>query len=68
MELVVLHLFGSAPVCLSYGLIHGFGDGVGIHYHHAVHIAGGSAGGLRQRSCGSKESFLVGVEYCDKGY
>ena len=46
--LIVFELDASAAGRLVNGLLHAVGDGVGIHDHFAVDIAGGTAGSLRQ--------------------
>ena len=64
--LVVSHLFGAAPVGLLDGHAHRIGYLVGIHYHHAVEVSGGTAHGLGERAVRTQEALLVGVEYGHK--
>ena len=60
--LVVVQLLDAAARGLVDGLLHRAGDGVGIHDHAAVDIAGGTTGRLYQRAATAKEALLVGIE------
>ena len=62
MLLVVGDLDVTATVGFVDGLVHGFGDVIGIHDDGAGHISCGTADGLNQRTIGAQESFLVGIE------
>ena len=62
MQLVVFHLFGTPAIGLAYGLLHGIGDDVGVHYDEAVDVAGRAPGCLRKGAPGTQEALLVGVE------
>src|SRR3954454_7983301 len=64
--LVVGHLLLSPAVGLLDRLLHGRGDGVGVHVHLAGDVARGAADGLDERCARPEESFLVGVEDRDE--
>ena len=68
VELVVLLLLGAATGRFADGFIHGAGDGIGIHYHQAVDVAGGTAGGLGEGTAGAEEAFLIGIQNGHQGY
>ena len=60
---VVFLLYLAAALGLGYRTFHGFRHAVGVHYYHALGVAGGSAYRLYQRRFASQEAFLVRVEY-----
>ena len=60
--LVVGLLQGTAALGLADSPEHAVGDGVSIHQHPAVHIAGCAADGLHQRGLRAQEAFFVGVQ------
>ena len=64
---VVGLLYCPAALGLGYCLGHGVGGLVGVHYHLAVHVPGGSSYGLYQGGGRAEEADLVCIHYCDKG-
>ena len=68
MFFVVFQLLFAAAVGLVDGQLHAFRNFVGIHDDHAVNIAGGTSGSLRQRTVGTEESLLVRIQNSNKGY
>ena len=62
MFLIVFQLFVASAIGFVDGELHAFSNGVGIHDDASVHVAGSTAGGLRQRTMTTQESFLVGIE------
>ena len=62
VQLVVFHLFAPSAVGLIYGLLHRFGNRIGVHDDESVDISCGAAGCLRQGSSASQEAFLVSIE------
>ena len=60
--LVVAQLFHAAALRFVNGLLHGARYLVGIHNDEAVHVAGGAASRLRERTMRSQETLFVGIE------
>ena len=55
-------LLGPSPLGLVNGPAHGGGNGVGIHDHQAVGVAGRPADGLDEGGLGAEEALLVRVQ------
>ena len=61
-------LLGPAALGLVDGPAHGVGDGVGVHDHQAVGVAGGPADGLDKGGLRPEEALLVGVQDGHQGH
>ena len=68
VELVVFLLLLTAAGGFTDCLIHGFRDGIGIHYHKAVEVTGCAAGGLGKGASAPEEPFFIGIQNGHKGY
>ena len=64
---VIFLLYGPPALGLSYGVLHGGRDAVGVHYHLAFGVAGGASDGLYQAPAASQEAFFVRVQDGDQG-
>ena len=62
MDLVVLHLFGAAPVGLINGVLHAICDFIGIKDDQSVGISGSTACCLGKGSVVAQETFFVCIQ------
>ena len=62
VALVVLHLCLAAAAGLFERAAHAVGHHVGVQNRVAFHVPRGAADGLKQRSRGAQETFLIGIE------
>ena len=65
--LIVPSLHRPAPLGLGEGLLHGAGDGVGVHDHLAVDVPRRPPRRLDERGRGAEVAFLVGIENGHEG-
>src|SRR6266567_2920150 len=59
---VVGHLDGATAIGFSDGFLHGVSHAIGVEDGATFEVAGGASDGLDERSGGTEETFLVGVE------
>ena len=62
MLFIVVGLNGPSPVGLVYGLLHGVGHAVCVHYDVAARVASRPSDGLDHGSLGSQVALFVGVQ------
>ncbi len=68
MFLIVGNLDITTAIGLVDGLVHGFGDVIGIHDDGSGHISRGTTNRLDEGTIGTQETFLVRVKDRNQRY